>query len=201
MCDENSRHTSGIVKRDKLVGLDVVDQRGHRLVCCHFLSSCALWGQEVRFTDVWTGVWISTWTRMNWMNWNCSHSRYHLPHLTSSFSPHLVPLFPLAPRCPPQQHLPLVKHNHIMWVTPVLLQPDFTWCLCTPPWFSWVLGAGVAGSSAGLFVSGVGTPVAAVCSVAAFLVCADFAMLPFLFLMRILPMSSLGLGICWPGFN
>lgn len=31
-----------------------------------------------------------------------------------SFSPHLVPLSPLAPRCPPQQHLPLVKHSNIM---------------------------------------------------------------------------------------
>lgn len=36
------RHTSGVVKRDEFVGLDVVDQGRHRFVSCHFLSGCAL---------------------------------------------------------------------------------------------------------------------------------------------------------------
>ena len=43
-------HTSGIVKRDEFIGLNVVDQGGHRLIRCHLLSGCALCagsGQEV----------------------------------------------------------------------------------------------------------------------------------------------------------
>ncbi len=52
--------------------------------------------------------------------------------------------------------------------------------------------------------SWVGAAVVVVWSVAAvlvFLVWVGFSWLPFLFLMRILPMSSDGLGICWPDFS
>lgn len=68
----------------------------------------------------------------------------------------------------------------------------------TQPWFSWVLGEGLA-LSWGL----VAAATVAFCSAAAavFLVWVGFSWPPFLFLMRILPLSSDGLGICWPGFS
>lgn len=50
------RHTFGMVKRDEFVGLDVVDQGWHCLIRCYFLSSCALWGIDRKFSDVWTDL-------------------------------------------------------------------------------------------------------------------------------------------------
>lgn len=66
------RHTSGIVKGDEFVGLDVVDYGWHRLIRCYFLSGCALWGdrQEVQWC---LNCFRST--RMMWSNESCQHSR------------------------------------------------------------------------------------------------------------------------------
>lgn len=67
-----------------------------------------------------------------------------------------------------------------------------------------MLGAGLAGSWEVEFGSWGDAAVVVVWSVAAgvgFLAWVGFSWLPFLFLMRILPRSSDGLGICWPGFS
>lgn len=55
--------TFGDVEGDKFVGLDVVDQGGHGLVRCHFLSSCALQEIDRKWADTW-----SAFTRQEWCN-------------------------------------------------------------------------------------------------------------------------------------
>lgn len=108
------------------------------------------------------------------------------PHLTSSFSPHPAPRSPPAPQC-----RPLMKHRQTSQPSHTITTQCNSVCSVCGPGLSW-FGAGLVGSWTVVFGSTAGFFAWLLLGV---------SWLPFLFLIRILPMSSDGLGICWPGFN
>lgn len=185
------RPTFGIVKGDKFVGLDVVNQGWHGLVGCHFLSSCSLQGidrkscgvQALDDSEPPSAAVRRTSSDDFIFSSSCSSVSSCSSFSSAGASPSAATTEQKVGVMPAGAYSSNLIHRC---------------AYASQPWLVGVLGEELA-LSWGLAATGA----VAFCSAAAavFLAWVDFSWLPFLFLMRILPMSSDGLGICWPGFS